>query len=112
MKRYIKADLDLGKYTISAPGGSLRYSVYPQGDKGKYIYLHGIMVDFADRGQGIGSELLDKLIAISDEHQIPIELQVEPFAKSSMDRDQLTEWYKRHGFTESGFGMQYIPKAQ
>ena len=111
MKRYIKSSILPGKYNIDVPYGNLRYSVCQSDGVPRYIYLHGISVNPSSRGQGIGTELLQKLISISDQYKLPIELQVAPILDSPMSVDDLKLWYSQNGFVvEHGSSMIYYPK--
>ena len=111
MKRYIRATtIPQGKYNIDVPGGNLRYSVYYKDGVPDYIYLHGVGVTPDKQGQGIGTNLLQKLIAIADKNNLPIELQVAPILNKPMTSDDLIKWYEKNGFVyQYAGGMIYYP---
>jgi hypothetical protein len=50
---------------------------------------------------GHGSTMLTKLCALADQHGIALKLKVLPLGAKPypFSRDELIEWYKRHGFT-------------
>jgi len=50
------------------------------------------------RGQGYGSQLLREITIESDVKGIDLLLEVIPAIDKRLDKDQLTAWYKRHGF--------------
>ena len=51
-------------------------------------------------GQGHGSTMLIQLCNLADRHGVPILLKALPFGKKPypMSREQLADWYRRHGF--------------
>lgn len=125
MKRYIKhtqifcnADSELndllspGKHNLDVPGDNLRYSIKTEQDN-PYIWVHGIVVDKDQRNLGIGTDLLSKVIHLSDISGYPIELFAVPIRDSEMTDEELIDWYINRGFQYAGgIGnhLMYYPK--
>lgn len=54
-----------------------------------------------ERGKGHGSQALDWLCKLADEHEVKIRGHIEPVGdKPRLNVTQLRAWYKRHGFAE------------
>lgn len=107
MKRYIRSDTKLnelltpGKHNLDVPGGNLRYSIMTEQDT-PYIWVHGIVVDKEQRNRGIGTNLLSKVIHLSDSSGYPIELFATPIKDSDMTDEELIDWYISRGFQHGG----------
>lgn len=54
--------------------------------------------------KGFASKVMNQIVSLADKHQVPMELQVEPFGQKSIDEEGLTAWYKRAGFVDVGYG--------
>jgi len=48
------------------------------------------------RGQGIGTQLLKRILADADQEQVTLFLEVVP--SDGLDVEALSAWYARHGF--------------
>lgn len=109
MKRYIKSSYDFyKKYEIKVDGGVLQWSM--DSPKNPCIWVHGIKVDEDKQGQGIGTELMHKIIQIADYLGVPIELQPAPIGNKAMTVQQLTSWYEKLGFKKWVGCMRYEGK--
>ena len=53
------------------------------------------------RGNGYGSELLDRILADADAEDVILRLNIDPYG--DMTFDQLREWYGRNGFKRVRF---------
>jgi ribosomal protein S18 acetylase RimI-like enzyme len=55
------------------------------------------------RGKGVGSKLLDRILADADAEGLTLQLEVAP--SGGLDYDALVAWYRRRGFkfTASGY---------
>lgn len=51
------------------------------------------------RGKGVGTKLLNQIIAAADEAGNDLWLEIVP--SGGLDFDELREWYARHGFRKS-----------
>ena len=77
------------------------------------IWLDTIRTEPSDRGQGKASKALKVFTDIADKVGASIFLEVKPLRGSSMDTEQLTAWYERHGFVQTGgTSMERQPAAQ
>lgn len=54
--------------------------------------------------RGFASEVMNKIVALADKHQVPMKLQVEPFGQKSIDKKGLESWYKKVGFKKGKYG--------
>ena len=72
-----------------------------------------------NRGEGDGSAALDWLCALADKHRVRLIGEPVPYDtrirddrshKSSLNREQLMGWYKRHGFEVSLLQITREPK--
>ena len=61
------------------------------------VAITRIFVPYDLRGQGIGSQMLNMVIADADSSDITLCLEVQP-DDSDLNYDQLVAWYQRHGF--------------
>jgi ribosomal protein S18 acetylase RimI-like enzyme len=68
----------------------------PPGELTQYWTITRINVPEAHRGQGIGSALLEAILADADAGHTTLALEVAP--SGGLDHDQLSAWYRRHGF--------------
>lgn len=63
---------------------------------GRGMIITRINVPKAHRGKGYGTKVLKKCLKEADRKRVRLFLEVS--ASDGLNRDQLTEWYKRHGF--------------
>jgi ribosomal protein S18 acetylase RimI-like enzyme len=54
------------------------------------------------RGRGVGTKLLRRILADADAEGVELALEVSP--SDGLDYVQLTAWYRRHGFRSTSFG--------
>jgi|SRR6185436_8843973 len=59
-------------------------------------YITRINVPRAHRGKGLGSQLLDELLAMADEAKKNVWLEIQP--SDGLNYNELEAWYLRHGF--------------
>lgn len=52
----------------------------------------------ADRGGGHASNVLDRLCALADRHEIALDLTPKPFGRGGLNKQQLRAWYASRGF--------------
>jgi GNAT superfamily N-acetyltransferase len=54
-----------------------------------------------ERGKGYGSRALDWLCQLADAHGVTIKGHISPcgMVKPRLNKTQLRQWYKRHGFS-------------
>jgi len=64
-------------------------------------------------GKGNGSTMLRALCDLADRHGIEITLKTLPFGRKPypMSKEQLTQWYQRHGFETAGRKLVRRPRA-
>ena len=64
-------------------------------------------------GQGHGSAILRTLCGLADLHGIEISLKALPFGSKPhpLSREQLADWYRRHGFEGSRWSLARKPCA-
>lgn len=64
-------------------------------------------------GEGHGSLALNWLTTLADDYEVAIVLTPEPVGeRKNMSEDDLTAWYERHGFKDTGDRlMVYVPDA-
>src|SRR5574343_468358 len=78
----------------------------------------GAIMSFKQKGAGEASKALKWLTDLADKHQVPIDLAVSPIKNAgaegkSLNKAQLTAWYKRNGFKKAGGDyMRREPKTQ
>jgi GNAT superfamily N-acetyltransferase len=65
------------------------------------VTLRRIKVSPELRGKGHATRALGWLCALADEHEVAITGIVRPFGVKGLNREQLTAWYRRHGFKVS-----------
>jgi hypothetical protein len=81
-------------FTVKSRGGNLRISG----------------INSLKQGIGSGTRTLKALTDIADKHGVTIELTASPYGdeKMRLNKDQLAEWYERHGFLpEEGHDPAY-----
>ena len=71
-------------------------------DNGSSYLLTRVNVPAPYRGQGVGTQLMAKMLAWADAGGWPLHLQVSPYGDSPMQYDALVAWYKRLGFMQDG----------
>ncbi len=59
-------------------------------------YITRINVPRSHRGKGIASKLLNRFLAMADEQNITVWLEIQP--SDGLTYDELEAWYLRHGF--------------
>jgi GNAT superfamily N-acetyltransferase len=79
-------------------GVDLRLYTYRDG-----VMIHSIMVDEDKRGNGIGTEILNKLYDCSEEMGIP--LYLIPIAPNTDNQSRLESWYESQGFGEVKYNI-------
>ncbi|EPX85990.1 hypothetical protein Salmuc_00806 [Salipiger mucosus DSM 16094] len=62
------------------------------------LVLNGIWVAPSYRGRGIAHRILRRLVEAADEADCGIVLYHEPFGDQGLERDDLEDFYNRHGF--------------
>ena len=75
------------------------------------ISLHRLWVSRTRSGDG--SRALRTLCGLADRHGVRISLQVRPFGAKPypMTRQQLLQWYLRHGFEGDGWKLARHPRG-
>ena len=48
--------------------------------------------------KGFASEVMNKIVALADKHQVPMTLSAVPFGQESLGEKELESWYRRVGF--------------
>lgn len=76
----------------------VKLSLTDMSPKGKMVYIADLQA--TKKGEGRGSNTLDKLIDLSDRTGTYLMLRPEQFSTGGMSTMQLKRWYKRHGFEE------------
>lgn len=67
---------------------------------GNALILGGIYVLPENRGQGLASLALKRILESCDRHGAQLRLSIKPFGQEKgLSKVQLRSWYKRHGFT-------------
>lgn len=68
-----------------------------------------LFVTKPNRGEGLGSRLLEMILEDADEEGETLILEPKPFGGGDMDRSDLTDWYTRHGFeyADGGYLIRY-----
>jgi len=80
-------------YPIRATASLMPFDVF---EPGAWL-LTGIEVAYHDRGRGVARGLLKQILTDADSEQVTLCLSVEPDG-TGLDAEQLTAWYRRHGF--------------
>jgi ribosomal protein S18 acetylase RimI-like enzyme len=70
---------------------------------GRGMIITRINVPAAHRNNGVGSMLLQQILTDADAEGIKLWLEIQ--ASDGLTRDQLQEWYERHGFEEVVTGV-------
>jgi len=74
-------------------------------------YANGISFDilnWGERRKGVGSKVLDQIVALARKHKVKLTGAVEPFGAEKnirLSKTELRDWYKRHGFKYSRYGQ-------
>jgi GNAT superfamily N-acetyltransferase len=66
------------------------------------IYIKSIAVPERYQHQGIAKKVMQKLVEISEQYDVPLGLEA---SEESEDADWLQEWYKRLGFDYGSLGF-------
>jgi hypothetical protein len=79
---------------------------------GRSLRLSSIQSD-GSRGIGSASRVLDKLVSLADQHQIPITLLAQPYGDAGLTKRQLISWYSKRGFKlqDDGETMIRLPSS-
>lgn len=97
-KRPINAsdELNTDGYThyLKSPDGYLAYSVMENPD---FIFVEDLEVVKDSRGQGIGTELLNRIKRLGDQYDLPVKLFAYPEI-GTRTQDELIDWYLSRGF--------------
>ena len=97
-KRPINAsdELNTDGYThyLKSPDGYLAYSVMENPD---FIFVEDLEVVKDSRGQGIGTELLNRIKRLGDQYNLPVKLFAYPEI-GTKTQDELIDWYLSRGF--------------
>ena len=88
------------KIHIRGVGQGVDLRLYPYRDG---VMIHSIMVDEDKRGNGIGTEILNKLYDCSEEMGIP--LYLIPIAPNTDNQSRLESWYESQGFGEVKYNI-------
>ena len=101
---------DRGSYVFMNPDGSYRGFVQLLWGRGRRITIHRLWS--LQHGKGHGSMMLGSLCDLADRHGVEIVLKALPIGRKPypMSRDQLFEWYRRHGFEGTRRKMIRKPK--
>ena len=65
---------------------------------GQGLIITRINVPVAHRGKGHATALLQQILDDADKEGITLYLEIQ--ASDGLNRDQLQDWYERHGFKE------------
>lgn len=65
------------------------------------FFIQRINVIRRFRGQGIGTELLQRVVEDADYEEVKLTLTINPFSDADLNYDQLQSWYERYGFVET-----------
>lgn len=63
-----------------------------------------------EQGKGQASNLLRMVCEAADAAQVTLSLKVEPKDFGDLDKSQLAEWYRRHGFDGDPESMTRLPR--
>lgn len=77
--------------------------------------VSGVETRSSQRGNGAGSRLLAQICADADREDVTLILMVSSdCTPGSLTNEQLTEWYRRHGFIQMAdigeFAMERTPR--
>jgi hypothetical protein len=61
-----------------------------------------------EKGKGSGTDTLEKILKLANKHKVKVQVYVKPFDVGGLNKKQLLQWYKRHGFKGKDY-MVYIP---
>jgi ADP-ribose pyrophosphatase YjhB (NUDIX family) len=78
--------------------------------------IHLSLIRTVEKGAGGGTEGLKFLTALADKHGVEIDLGAKPVGKGGLNKSQLVQWYKRHGFNprrgETSDSLLYQPQER
>jgi len=77
---------------------------------GHGMILTRINVPIASRGKGVGSRLLDSILADADKDNITLFLEISP--SNGLSYEQLEKWYLRKGFSPWNGVYRRLPGAR
>jgi GNAT superfamily N-acetyltransferase len=75
-----------------------------------YTYIARIRVAKVYAGQGYGSAALCWLCKLADHHRVRLHLYVRAKDHKYLDTENLTAWYRRHGFIKRSVWMVRSPR--
>jgi len=78
--------------------------------QGKVLELDAIGVPVEMQGQGIAKDVLNELFKLADENGVTITGVAQPFGSRTLNKKQLTKFYKSMGFTTKGEELTREPK--
>lgn len=110
--------------TLMIPEGSISKAIcqlsfiYPDiygfKPEDKVFYFNRIKVEPKYEGQGLGAEMMKRMVEICDQQGIIVVCDVNPYG--SLDHDQLVKWYKSYDFKDYSHkeyqGLVRYPNAQ
>lgn len=73
------------------------------------MMLNRINVPRQHRGNGHARDLLNQILTDADKEGVTLCLHISP--SDGLDGKQLSEWYKRHGFINTGGLYKRTPKS-
>lgn len=76
----------------------------------EYYVITRINVMERYRGQGLGTQILEMILADADAENVT--LLLEPVPSGGLDHKELIGWYARHGFKYGAYHMRRKPQAQ
>lgn len=115
--QFIKEVYSLGKKTRG--GVSIRVggtSVYVEFVSfNKVAHLSEISVPNEMQGQGIGHKVMSMITKLADEYKVKLNLFPHPIqqapGQTSIKKQVLIDFYKKHGFVSHGSTMERIPEV-
>jgi hypothetical protein len=73
--------------------------------------IHLDYIGSAERGKGLASKELDRIIKKADDNNLSLSLEVDQQEKNGLTNDQLKDWYARKGFIfPRGSDLGYRPR--
>ncbi|HHT7008843.1 TPA: GNAT family N-acetyltransferase [Bacillus cereus] len=88
--------LYMGKFLIQSQTGS-KFEIHEINDEHVFIAFIGVPTE--QRGQGLGTQMMEELTCIADTHGFKLSLNIDP--KFGVGKGVLKKFYKKHGFVES-----------
>jgi ribosomal protein S18 acetylase RimI-like enzyme len=101
---------DRAEYTLRSPDGAYGFVQFIVRSS-DMLTIHRLWT--LQPGRGVGSHMLNTLCELADRHGVALALKVAPIGRKPypLAREQLLEWYQRHGFEGTRKKLIRLPRT-